>query len=383
MPTSINSIPPELLHLIFSLLVHPPPSLGRLYNQPFHDITDSTELTLKSCSRVSKRWRQVMLPVLFGNARMLLQMDTVHTSWQTQISNLLTFVQRNDCESKVESFTLVVQDPQTARFHYDDLDLESLESLKDQWQPLFNVIDPLRLTIVAPPPVLAALAALHVNLEDVDEFYMPYHILSLERPASPACTQPVGHPMSFKRTLLSLCPWQSLLLNEGSFVRPYSTSNYHAHIDNAPSVLRSLVSQELLWNLFSTKTINSVSYIAIFPAADHTAHLYALLRYIQRLYVQFMPQHDLYPDPLQRGSADVMEMAAESGWATKRLVEAVFSKSAAFPDLREVECGDVVDDPSYSWKSVVNTALAIPLYQAQRWTLDPQRDHVMVRTAIR
>ena len=129
-----------------------------------------------------------MLPVLFRNARMLLQMDTVHTSWQTQISNLLTFVQRNDCESKVESFTLVVQDPQTARFHYDDLDLESVESLKDQWQPLFNVIDPLRLTVVAPPPVLAALAALHVNLEDVDEFYMPYHILSLDRPASPART---------------------------------------------------------------------------------------------------------------------------------------------------------------------------------------------------
>ena len=373
-PTDINSIPPELLDHIFSLLVQPPPSPKRLYDQPFHDITQSTVVTLKSCSCVSQRWRRAVLPILFQNARMLLRMDTVERNWPIQVPEFLAFVSRSNCQSKIKGFTLVVQDPRPERYNYDDFE-GGLDSLKDLWQLLFNVIDPLRLTIVAPPPVLGALVALGVNLEEVDEYHMPYHILSLDRPPSPTSAHYPKRHIPNGTTLLNLCPWESLLLNEGSFIRSYTASSYLFTIMQSPSILRSLGTNDSWPELLLPKTIKSVSYIAIFPEEHHSTYLYGFLLHIQRLYIQFTPRHDLYPDTLQKGSADVNTMTAARKYASMTLLKTVLSEPTAFPNLTEIEYGDTKVDPS--WQSMVEKALS---RYPGRWALDPQRECVMVRT---
>ena len=375
--TSINSIPPELLDEIFSLLVRPPPSLKRLYDQPFYDVTQSTVVDLKSCSCVSQRWRRAALPILFQNTRMLLRLDTVQSNWPTQVTEFLAFVRTSNCQSSVESFTLIIQDPRPERYYYDDLQ-SSLASLKDHWQLIFDVIDPLRLTIVAPPPVLGGLAALHICLDGADEFHMPYHILSLSRSPSPNSARKHSHVVPNGTTLLHLRPWETLLLNEGSFIRPYSTTNYHTLIAKTPSVLPSLVTKRSSPQSLLPKTIKSISYIALFPSAYHTAYLYAFLPDVQRLYIQLSPRHDLYPDTLQRGFSDMTTMILERQWAYKLLLQNFFSTLISYPlDLAEIACGDggdVGDDNS--WNSVVQREI---LNLPGRWNMDPEREGVLVR----
>ena len=70
--TAIDSLPEELLLHIFELLDSPPPSIVKARWEPSLELTSSLEHVLKDISRVSKRWRRIVLPLLFKNARLCL-----------------------------------------------------------------------------------------------------------------------------------------------------------------------------------------------------------------------------------------------------------------------------------------------------------------------
>jgi hypothetical protein len=370
--TGIQSLPPELLDEIFSLLSQPSPSIQRLQYQPFHDLTHSTILDLKSISHVSQRWRQAILPLLFQHVRMILPLDNIQSKWPTELEDFLTFVLKNTLESKIHSFTLVVQDHQPIRTYYD---LDKLPDAPDKhWPHLFNTINPFRLTIIAPPPILGYLTDLSVDIDNVADFHMPYHILSLTQCSTSHPTENRNEDLSITETaLLRVRPWESLLLNEGSFIRTYSTAYYGRDVRNPPSILPSLVQDQA--SRKGLQTIKSVSYVALYPASVHVISLSDLFAHIQSLHIQLVPQHDPFPDQLQHGVAAFMAMEMQRLWCYRSLIRASIN---ACDDgtlaLREISCGDAAVGPV--WKDTVqHTADYFPGY----WINDPLREGVLVR----
>lgn len=66
---ALDSLPEELQFHILQHLDAPPPSSQRLRQEPSLGLTSSDEVTLKSISVISKRWRRLVLPILFKHAR--------------------------------------------------------------------------------------------------------------------------------------------------------------------------------------------------------------------------------------------------------------------------------------------------------------------------
>ena len=76
----VASLPEELLLSIFECLDSTPPSELRARQEPSLQFTNATRHTLKDLSSVSRRWRRTVLPLLFKNARIRLDIP-VRTAW--------------------------------------------------------------------------------------------------------------------------------------------------------------------------------------------------------------------------------------------------------------------------------------------------------------
>jgi hypothetical protein len=373
-------MPPELLYEIFSYLSRPPPSIQKLYEQPFYDVTHSTKRDLKSISCVSRRWRRAILPILFQHARMILPLDNLQTNWPIELHDFLRFVRKTHLETIIRSFTLVVQDFQPVRKHFD-LD-KSLSSLKNHWSSLLSIIDPLRLTLVAPPPILAYLTALRMDLENLPFFHMPYHILSLEQSS-------ISSPKNWNKgmisdvfTLLDLRQWQSLLLNEGSFIRSYIwafdiSDGFRSHYQGVspPSILSGLTGGQISR---LPQTVKSVSYIALYPPGVHVARLDKFFTHVEDLYIQAMPRHAPFPDKLHHKIVPLAILESERMWCYRSLIFAAitfneFNENSLLA-LREIRCGDWAATPV--WKDVCNNTFRI--LQGD-WCQDPTRDGVILQ----
>ncbi len=68
--TSLDTLPEELLGHIFSYLELIPPSVSKARHEPSLELTDSATAPLKSVCCVSKRWRRIVLPLLFRYSRL-------------------------------------------------------------------------------------------------------------------------------------------------------------------------------------------------------------------------------------------------------------------------------------------------------------------------
>jgi hypothetical protein len=374
--TGILSIPPELLEEILSLLSKPTPSINRLYTQPFYNITHSTTLDLKYVSYVSHTWRQVVLPILFQHSRMVLSMDDVQTNWPIELSDFLAFVRKNHVESTIHSFMLVIlvaRDHQPIR-RYSHQD-ESLNSLKNHWTALFNIIDPSRLTIIAPPPILGHLTSLHVDIDSVGNFHMPYHILSLSHSSTSRDGSPWNEDMKTDTiTLLNLRPWESLLLNEGSFIRGYNITHRGRGPDNPPSILPSLTQDQESPRL---QTIKSVSYIALYPGSAHVKRLAKLFTHVEHVYIQLVPQHDPFPDKLQLMPTEfqMVFMEGQRKWCYRSLIrESISDDENITVALREIRCGEPA--VGTAWEGTLEE---IARFFPGCWYKDPTREGVLVR----
>lgn len=234
---SIKSLPPELISHIFSFLDRPAPSDVRLRDQPSPTMLSSPDAPLKSVSLVSKRWRAIVLPLLFRH--ILWSFDR----WDLVFSGnsgsktgafeaggnpttlpLIAFIRANGLERRVESLTLIVSDrmygqyrlaeagsaagngPKLAspseEYRLLDEDVRSIltnargregwtsrwrqhsarsEDSNWLWEMLFEAMDPKRFTIIALPRMLASLLSRMLFLGDAWSFRDQCHILSLDR----------------------------------------------------------------------------------------------------------------------------------------------------------------------------------------------------------
>ncbi|KAI4906550.1 hypothetical protein J4E90_010444 [Alternaria incomplexa] len=75
--TIMQSLPNELLAQIALHLADQAPSITKFHHEPSSQLTDSDSKPLKTISLVSRRWRKVVLPILFRYARIALDKEAL------------------------------------------------------------------------------------------------------------------------------------------------------------------------------------------------------------------------------------------------------------------------------------------------------------------
>lgn len=436
---SIADLPPEILSQIFSYFDSPAPSESLLHEQPHGDmlrgspegadkdpsqaVTSQTSVPthLKSISRVSRKWREMILPTLFSSVLWRPQMTSLSAA-SLQPVPMLDFLLENGLSHHVAAFTLVVD------FAEHEVDAAQLAcqirpgDLGVLWGQIFSVIDPLRFTIIAPPTTLAAFLNRMLFLADAWSFDIPYHILSLARPSreistvdtAPARQAPPRTPAAgaschqeeaaAPSPLFSLRPWTSILLNEGSSIRAYQT--YEFFLRQPPSMLSALLgigeypnNEPLL-----PPTITDFNYIAIFPLASHVHTLLLNLPRLDRFFVQLTPRpsNRILQDQRAMRNIDMADLWMERNTAYSYLFAALSvgddsdsdsddddddgddeaigagqeqpPRRGNWPALRVFESGDAADKES--WNMAVDF---LRRSGVRNWVVE--RDGVLVRTA--
>ncbi|TPX06733.1 uncharacterized protein E0L32_002229 [Thyridium curvatum] len=211
-------LPPEVMSQIFSHLDSPAPSDLRLGDLPKGSMFESSPTPLKQVSLVCKRWRKIVLPVLFRKAiwhldrweLLLVEPKPDHVA----AIPMLAWLRHADLGRYVLSWTMVVGDSYGGQYSLRMRDgasstvhTGSLSNLPERplpmgsegflpdtatyaennnwlWDAVFSVVDPLRFTIVASPRMLTSLMSRMLFLGDSWGFQVPYHILSLSREES-------------------------------------------------------------------------------------------------------------------------------------------------------------------------------------------------------
>jgi len=294
--TSINSLPNELLSNIFGFLDAPQPSASALLDEPIFELTHAEVANLKTLSLISKRWRHIVLPMLFKHARFIASASETKP-WPMlgeEIQPFLDFVVKNSLDKTIISFVLLARNK---KITYLSDGPEQWNEFTSFWRSLFGIIDPTELLIVAPAETLGVLTSCHVYTQDNWNFDCPYHYLKLQQPSSkkkqlpgekleplpsnlagvnigdlskhsvepvhnspesllrrpldtsssssqsvpqqepPSSRAPLEEwefPRAESSALFDIRPWSTLLLNEGSFIKGYST--YEFWLRQPPSV---------------------------------------------------------------------------------------------------------------------------------------------------
>lgn len=416
---SIDSLPAELLAHVFTFLDENAPSDIRLHDQPDADmlrVSDPLSHYLKTVSLVNRQWRATVLPLLFRNAVWYLDrldLMQVEQSMSPSAVPLLTFIRNKNLTPYVKSLTMVIAsahlggsgdigiyrrgdgsghygyspEPLSPSLHRGERNIIFNEDTNWLWRLLFDVISPLRFTMIASPRMLASLLSRMLFLGDEWIFSQTHHILSLSRDdpriprpvkrkygetstdmLTPSSASPNALPSSSSTrpstprvpcALFTLQPWTSVLLNEGSSTQVYKTYEYFHR--RPPSLLGALLGAEAFPNdaaLLPT-TIQALSYVGIFPLADHVRLLVENLPRIERLFVQLVPRNDILKDRRQMKGLDMDDLWAERDSAYAHIISRI--RGGVSQDnwryLREFESGDVADEEAWG---VVGQILASP-----------------------
>ncbi|KAJ0119231.1 F-box domain-containing protein [Diaporthe amygdali] len=414
----ISALPTEMLSHIFSFLDAEAPSDRRLHDQPHAHMLKDPDLSsqnLKNLSLVNKQWRATVLPLLFRNAVWYLDhsdlslVDLELSTGPHSMIPLLSFVRDNNLTSYVKTLTLVVVKSTRVRSNGGDAELSRSgdngyspdpfgpwnrvgrerdmvfnEDSNWLWNLIFDLLDPLRFTIIASPRTLASLLARMLFLGDAWSFHQSHHVLSLSRSqntaassdkendepgapykeagsSSPASSEITAQPSTAassatppaKRVpcaLFAIRPWTSLLLNEGSSTRVYKTYEYYHR--RPPSMLGALLGAEEFPNdePLITPTIRDLSYVGIFPLSTHFNTLVQNLPRIDRLFVQLVPRNDILKDKKEMEHLDMDDLWAERNTSYSKIMPKLFDSSSSAGNWRHLqvfESGDAADRESW------------------------------------
>ncbi|AEO57137.1 hypothetical protein MYCTH_2302962 [Thermothelomyces thermophilus ATCC 42464] len=236
--TTVGALPPELLRQVFDALDHAAPSEHRLNDQPDCRMLCDPNCPLKKASLVNRKWRAVVLPLLFRHVvwrlascdQLLSRPNEISESQSDDPSesiSILAFLRANNLARHVRSLTIVVcreealPSATTTDRRSGSRISSSLEEWKQArwnsisdthaqyaaqissatvyngdnnwlWRMLFGIMNPLRLTLIASPQTLARLLSCMVYVGDADFFSTEerLHILSLSMDGSSRSSPP-------------------------------------------------------------------------------------------------------------------------------------------------------------------------------------------------
>ncbi|GAP84695.2 putative F-box domain-containing protein [Rosellinia necatrix] len=403
----MDLIPSEILLHIFGYIDGPAPSDSGLHDQPrIESLTMRPgwlEPPLKAASLVSRSWRCLVLSRLF--TRILWKPDVFTlTGFTFDPIPLLRFLVDNRLERGVVTFTMIVDFFDPANMDYQFASQIRTTDLEWLWDQLFSVIDPLRFTILARPTTLATLLSRRSYFDDGWPFNTPYHILSLARvtrqamakdssghiqrptgsqiqlensedsasmgsgpitPTAPAPSSASRRPATYlplrlgiasRCPLLTIRPWTSLLLNEGSSAKVY----YEClpFLCRLPSILSILLGCERYPSTapLIPQTVVDFNYIAIFPRPSHFEILLQYLPRINRLFVQLAPkpENGILENTNEMEHINPAEMWKELNTSYNflmRKLTTVPNPRANWSFLRVFESGDAVG--AGAWGAVI------------------------------
>lgn len=417
----------------------------RCRRHPHHHHHPSRSHPLKSASLVCRRWRAAVLPRLFRHVlwtlRRLEEPLPSSSGVHGQGFEALAFLQRHGLRA-VESVMLhvpcpehLIDDPtelvgryglvpstvaqqQQQQQHEDEAEEDADSVVLSEtaslvladgnshatwantwfWDMLFAVVDPLRISILAAPVVLATMLSRKVYTQCQPLMMTRYHLLSVSRPdRGPPPPEREGDdpgdededdalsqdstPPPTRSLLAPLCDnlpcelfapsrrWTALLANEGSSVSIYKSDAYGAI---PPSPLLSLfASRDPQTRRFLRRSLRRLAYVAVMPMATHvqSALLVACpaLR-LEELYIQVMPRGVAIvhggggPDSGGHGrfeGLDMEDLVMERDSVYGLLFACIFipGPRPRWEALRVFETGDAEGD-EVAWAEAVETVQA-------------------------
>ena len=385
-PSTIQSLPNELLAHILGYLDAPSYFEPRLRDDPDKLVPEAGKLPeeapgkdLKNASLVCRLWRRSVLPLLFryvawsfsSLAKPAAADPEAAAASEIEIE-FLAFLHSEGLARTVESLTIIINHARTNVDSPDvlrwgvvggSLDLYHTWDNNWFWHALFQHLDPLRITLIAHPSVLAALLSRTIDLTSAWLFKSELHILSLSRPSgssqpADASTIPIPSglpsqsphhsalfPYSHPCDLFSIRKWTSILINEGSSISAYATYEYFHHV--TPSTCHFLFNQsDPSFSPFLEGTLTSLSYIAIFPLSDHviSSLLTVLPPSVHYLYVQILPRNqDVLGDGGMPASADASDPWLEHTDICFHITRSLLVPQGTpgrYDDVRVFETGD-------------------------------------------
>ncbi|KAL3422812.1 F-box domain-containing protein [Phlyctema vagabunda] len=385
-------LPNELLCQIFNLMDRLPRSNSRCW------IIDEPELAISHCepaahlkaiSLVSKQWHAVVLPILFKYTR-IISHQPWHTSHEArkQTQPFFDFINQTSLNGSVISFTLAV--PHRS-FEVDSSFIT--RHVEVFWEDLFNTIDPAKVLLVASPVALGLLTGCHVGPYNAKIYEAPYHYLHLQRAENAKSevakaaseqnatqsTDPIpskdvvasdedgsinpatsdladSQPVS---TLLSIRPWKRLLLNEGSFIKGYSSGGIDDFIAPAPTILTDLFGCSQVPDedndgdtdgveprrALINPSISEVSYVGMFPPNRHFQKFVHFLPAIESVHVQLVPRNTVLHDVERMAGVVEYDLWHQRNSAYATIVRELFNPQPRknYATLRKFESGDTAD----------------------------------------
>lgn len=349
--TTIESLPEELLLTIVDYLESDPPSQKRFWFEPSLGLTDDPEnVTMKNLSRISKRWRRLVVPSLFKFLRLRLDptslqeanYDSAEMAWpqyiHTAYRSMFEFLETNGITNRIEKVTLLIGVTDACSLprslHEGAAGEWRYAACAEFWHQMFCEIDPCGVVIVAPPLELACLLNCSIDISDGWAFSdMNFHLLELAREGvekSNGCNGdardvvPSKFPDVAGSSLLHLRPWTHVGLNEGSFLAAYATYEYFER--GPPSSVHSIMNclmpshageqQGEVANKSGggLSSMKSFSYAGIFPFESHFRSLAPVLLHVESITLQLGPtpqQHGILNSKQRVGKAELEDCWSE------------------------------------------------------------------------
>lgn len=185
----------------------------------------------------------------------------------------------------------------------------------DWWRPLFECIDPLRVTVVAPPKFIGDMLGAEIFESHSWAFDISLQAVYLQRNPGSGDSIDVTPVNSHIPSILSARPWTSLSFNEGSSLRAYN--HYEYFLLQVPSVMAkwgtmALVPKSLkIPGMINVDGLTSSHYSAVFPFYNHVnlvLHVVSLMEDLETFSVRLAPlENETITEMEQRGSMDLSD----------------------------------------------------------------------------
>ncbi|GAB7343030.1 hypothetical protein MBLNU457_g1118t1 [Dothideomycetes sp. NU457] len=305
MPASLEDLPEELKLAIISFFDLEPTSNGISASKgTLHGSLGYEQSPLKQLSRVSRRWNSIIKPTLLS--RLLIRISppdkqqdnrTPSTKFRAALrdapDDIEKFIALHDVPRNLQSLTLHIHDSfaqlgealRNAAQHSTDI-----ISMNKFWRRLFNHVDPMRLSIVAPVSILGWLSTVEVVTSDAWAFpQMEIQALELyqdrERCSEPSASlNPMWADAWDTEVLFRVRPWTDLRLIEGSMLQAYG--GYEYFNKQPPTILRAVSTPR-------SPSLTSFTHNVIFPFNTHVDYPHLMsFSYYKHIHLQYAPGPD-------------------------------------------------------------------------------------------
>ncbi|RGP65595.1 hypothetical protein FSPOR_7223 [Fusarium sporotrichioides] len=393
----MQNLPNELVTHILTFIDPEADLQRRIYHDPAklsRPVSSGPNTPLKNASLVCRLWRTSLIKPLFRHV--------VWSFWrfrkpvaQDIVSEIevLSFIRRNNLSSTVESFTILADAPRVPgqnayaggqtwgvlppAAHQPETpsslnllrsalnnrhDSEHTERRNDQdrsrvhwdnnwlWHTIFDVIDPLRITLISSIDILASLLSRTVDLSSDWAFDSTYYVVSLSRPSRSAGekkrsdllpSQLSGLRNRIPCDLFHIRNWSSLLINEGSFAPVYSTYEFFHY--SAATLLPAIFDASDPSFSVMCENLKSLSYIATFPLSHHISDfLIPHCPPVEHLFVQLMPKNRDFWESSSLAKVNLSDLWLECDTSYALLVRQMLEPvpQQGWQRLRVFETGD-------------------------------------------